>query len=152
MARIATKQKSKSRVPATSKYDFRKLFRLRYQNQLTLDEISELSGVPRSTLSMWYAEVDKFIKNPEALSIYDRNKPQFLKAIEYELLSELMDTDKRKKASLNNVAYAFQQIHVARRLEEGLSTGNLAVNVEKTLQTAHEKAQKMRDKLSKSAV
>lgn len=151
MARTA-KTKIKSNVPTTSKYDFRKLFRLRYQNQLTLDEISELSGVPRSTLSMLYAEVDKFIKNPEALTIYDCNKPQFLKSMEYTLLQEMMDEDKRKKASLNNVAYAFQQIHVARRLEEGLSTGNLAVNVEKTLQNAHEKAQKMRDKLSESAV
>ncbi|NIT59309.1 MAG: hypothetical protein GWN00_24725, partial [Aliifodinibius sp.] len=103
---------------------------LRYQNQLSLDQISKLVQVPKSTLNDWFKPIDKLIKNPEALTIYDNNKAGFLKAIEFELLNDLTDADRRKKASLNNVAYAFQQIHVARRLEEGLSTGNLAVNVE----------------------
>ncbi len=127
--------------------DFRKLFKLRYQNQLSLDQISKLVQVPKSTLNDWFKPIDKLIKNPEALTIYDNNKAGFLKAIEFELLNDLTDADRRKKASLNNVAYAFQQIHVARRLEEGLSTGNLAVNVERTLQKAHESASKMRDKI-----
>ena len=36
---------------------------------------------------------------------------------------------KVQKASLNNVAYAFSQIHTARRLEEDKSTSNQSVKV-----------------------
>jgi DNA-directed RNA polymerase specialized sigma24 family protein len=148
---MAAKRSKSKTLPATADIDFKKLFKLRYYNQLSLGQISDLTGVSKSTLQYWFSPVDKFIKNPKELEIYKNNKEEFLQSLEYELLTDLLDTDKRKKASLNNVAYAFQQIHVARRLEQGLSTGNLAVNVEKSLTTAHEKAQKMRDKLSKSA-
>ena len=50
---------------------------------------------------------------------------QILTGIEAELLRHLADPDRLKKASINNLAYAFYQINNARRLEEGRSTQNL---------------------------
>lgn len=124
---------------------------MRYENGLSLRQIGDMVGVPHQTLHVWFKAVDNLIKHPDELSIYKNNRADFLSSMEYELLTDLMDSQRRKKASLNNVAYAFQQIHVARRLEEGLSTGNLAVNVGKSLTSAHEKAKKQRAKLSESA-
>ena len=131
--------------------DFKKLIKLRYYNGLSLQEISDMTDTPTSTLHCWFKPIDNLIKHPDELEIYKNNKSYFLESLEYELLTDLMDTQRRKRASLNNTAYAFQQIHVAGRLERGLSTGNLAINVEKSLTNAHEKAKKQRDKLSNSA-
>jgi len=131
----------------TKDYTFRDLLNFRFQNQLTLRQISDLTGIPHQTLFHWYKPIHAFIKNPDKLDIYKNNKAQFLSAVEYELLANLLDKKKIKDASLNNLAYAFQQLFNARRLEEGLSTGNLAVNVERKLQEAHEKASEMRDKI-----
>lgn len=50
-----------------------------------------------------------------------------MSAAEEQLIASLLDPDKIAKASLNNVAYAFQQIHTARRLEEGKSTENKSI-------------------------
>lgn len=161
------KKKSKSSKPATKlpavrvkslapsdkhNVDFKKLIKLRYYNGLSLDKISDLSGVPTSTLHVWFQPIDKLIKHPDELEIYRHNRADFLASLEYELLTDLMDETRRQKASLNNVGFVFDKIHMARRLERGLSTGNLAVNVEKSLTSAHEKAQKQRDKLRESAV
>jgi hypothetical protein len=131
--------------------DFKKLIKLRYYNGLSLAEISAASGVPKSTLGVWFKPVDNLIKHPDELELYRNNRDTFLSSLEYELLSDLMDGTRRKKASLNNTGFVFDKIHQARRLEEGLSTGNLAVNVEKSLTDAHAKAQNQRDKLSDSA-
>ena len=42
-------------------------------------------------------------------------------------VASLTDPETLKKASLNNRAYAFTQVHQARRLEEGKSTENVNV-------------------------
>ena len=63
------------------------------------------------------------------------------------MLQDLSSEDKRAKASLNNVAYAFNQIHTARRLEEGKSTaGGVTVNIELTYQEATKASRELRMK------
>jgi len=64
----------------------------------------------------------------QSLEAYQDNKVALLSAIEQEMLSLLLDTNKTKKATLGNVAYAFTQLHQARRLEAGQSTGNLSLH------------------------
>jgi len=63
----------------------------------------------------------------QSIEAYQDNKVALLSAIEQEMLSLLLDTDKTKKATLGNVAYAFTQLHQARRLETNLSTANIAL-------------------------
>jgi DNA-directed RNA polymerase specialized sigma24 family protein len=128
-----------------------KALKLHFQHGLSYAEISRQLGCSRQYISKVLKPFKNLVKNPQILDVYRQNRSDLLNATELELVLDLLDSTRRKKASLNNVAYAFQQIHNARRLEEGLSTGNLAINVAKSLTTAHEKAQKMRDKLRKSA-
>lgn len=61
------------------------------------------------------------------LNAYRKNRTELFTITERELMGSLLDPDKIAKASLNNVAYAFQQVHTARRLEEGKSTENKSI-------------------------
>ncbi len=64
----------------------------------------------------------------QSIEAYQDNKVALLSAIEQEILSLLLDTDKQKKASLGNVGYVFTQLHQARRLEFGQSTQNISLH------------------------
>ncbi len=63
----------------------------------------------------------------DKLEAYRAHRVAALESIEEGLLSELVNEDRMKKATLGNVAYAFTQIHNARRLEAGESTANLSL-------------------------
>ena len=56
------------------------------------------------------------------------------------VLGKLMEEGKLKSASLNNVAYAFQQVMNARRLESGQSTSNIGISIEQRLAKATTKS------------
>ncbi len=66
--------------------------------------------------------------NGERLENYRKHKVQILECIEDKLLSELCNPARVKKATLGNVAYAFEKVHIARRLEAGESTQNLGLH------------------------
>lgn len=61
------------------------------------------------------------------LQSYRKNRSELFTMVEREMMASMLDPEAVAKASLNNRAYAFQQIHTARRLEEGKSTENHAV-------------------------
>lgn len=62
----------------------------------------------------------------ESSTAYVENKSAILSATEKKILDELTDRKKIKKANLSSLAYAFSQIYGANRLEQGLSTQNIA--------------------------
>ena len=108
--------------------DTNKLLKLRLEKHLTYDQISELTGMPKTTVYERLSWFEKLVKDPEQLQAYREQRGVLLSGVEAQLLTELANSDKLEKASLNNVAYAFGQIHMARRLEEGKSTSNLSVH------------------------
>ena len=57
-----------------------------------------------------------------------------------------------KNASLNNVAYSYNQIHTARRLEQGLGGGGVTVSIEVVYQDAEAEAKALRKKHGKVQV
>ena len=67
-----------------------------------------------------------FLNNPEIIQAYENNKPDILSAAELILLSDILDSKKREKATQGNAAYAFDKIATHNRLERGLSTENVA--------------------------
>ncbi len=144
---MAAKSKQSSLPAKPQAPNFKKLFDLRFKNKLSFDQISDISKIPKSTLHTWFAPIEKILKGAGSLDLVDSSRASLLGALEFKILIEMMDKARLKKASINNLAYAFQQLYNARRLELGLSTGNLAINVEKDLTKAHEKAQNQRDKL-----
>lgn len=72
----------------------------------------------------------KLLDKPEHVKAYTDNRTKVLEAVEGQLVGDLTDPERRKRASLNNVAYAFQQVHQARRLESNLSTENTDIHVQ----------------------
>jgi len=114
-------------VPAvTERYepDLVDIIRWKVQNGLNWVEISRMTGIPRTTLRERFQAVVTML-DPKRLEEYRGSRIQILTGIEAELLRHLADPDRLKKASINNLAYAFYQINNARRLEEGRSTQNL---------------------------
>ena len=72
----------------------------------------------------------KLLANPELDQAYADNRVDLLNSAERILLSTLIESDKLKDASLNNVAYSLKQIHDMRRINADLSTGNEAIKIE----------------------
>ncbi len=151
MPEQATANNSLSDKPVNN-LDLVKAVRLRLRRNLTYQEIADKLGVPKSTVYDRINEVLGLIDDPEANQAYHSNMVSMLRGAERVLIGHMLDPGRLKKASVNNLAYAFQQIHNARRLESGLSTENVDVMVQyeavsKERQQQARAAQKIRQRL-----
>lgn len=114
--------------PTRQKIDVAKALKLRLQGN-TFEEIGAIFAVSRSAVQQALQNFDDFLKqaNPGELTAYSENRADMFTVVERHLTGLLLDADKGRKASLNNVAYALDKVHNARRLETGQSTGNISV-------------------------
>lgn len=130
MPRKATKtipndaERSIDRRP--TRLDVAQVWKLRVVNRLSLAEIARTLGVAKSTVHAALQRIQELIPDPEIVAAYRDVRPTLLTAVEQRLLASLTDEDAITKATLNNRAYAFQQVFHARRLEAGESTANIA--------------------------
>jgi len=103
---------------------------LRLQRGWSYPEIARHLGIATSTLQdglgAFKALLDQ-IQDGVSLDTYTRTRRELLTAVEMQLLMDLTDAEKRKKATLGNVAYALQHVHNIRRLESGQSTENISI-------------------------
>ncbi|HAR34254.1 MAG TPA: hypothetical protein DCR95_09265 [Desulfobacter sp.] len=111
------------------KFDLAEAIKLRIQNKLSFGELAKYYGVPKQTIHSRFKVFLRIVDDPELNDAYSESRAQILNGTERVLVSYLTDSQKLKDASLNNVAYAFQQVTTARRLEEGLSTQNISNNI-----------------------
>ena len=102
-------------------------YKLRYQNGLTFCQIGKHFGVKASSVVQRLQRLSALMHSKEQAFEYEAVKPQLLSSVEQQLLASLASPDKIEKATLNNVAYAFTQIHMAKRLEENKSTANVGI-------------------------
>lgn len=114
-------------VKGQEKINLVECWRLRVQKKLSYREIAAYFNCNESSVIRACQRLATLIPDPEAVDAYRSVKADLLDAAEMELMASLMQPEKMEKASLNNVAYAFQQIHNAGRLERGESTSNLSV-------------------------
>jgi hypothetical protein len=91
------------------------------------DDLAARFDLPRSTIHERLKGVFDLL-DPERLEAYEANRAQVLSAVELDMLNLLADPERQAKASLNNVGYVYTQIQQSRRLEQGLSTTNLALH------------------------
>ena len=110
-----------------NRVDIGKALKLRFQNNLSFQEIGKQLGVTGDAVHKRLKKFKKLISDPEANKAYEENKTNFLAAAEQELLVNLVDDKKIKDASLNNIAYAFQQVSNFNRLAQDKSTQNLDI-------------------------
>jgi len=104
------------------KIDVSKALKLRIKNHLTYEEIAAHFGCSRQAIYEKLKTFVKYVENPEAIQAFEDNKAEILSSVEQVMISKILDEDKLQKASLNNVAYAFTQIHTANRLQRGQAT------------------------------
>ncbi len=111
---------------AAKPYTLKSLVEYRLEGK-TLTEIARLYGKSKQAIQQRLKGVWELLDR-EALETYRERRADLLTLAEQDLLSLLVNPEKQKKASLNNVAYALWQVFQARRLEEGQSTVNLALH------------------------
>ena len=110
-------------------FDVLKAYRLRVLNRLSYQEIADQLGEPKSSVYKALAQLVALTHDQERMEQYEEIRPALLSAAEERLLASLVDEEAIQKATLNNRAYAFQQLHTARRLEQGKSTSNQALSL-----------------------
>lgn len=93
---------------------------------LSYREIGELMGVSKQAIHQAIKKFEKILLPKEQLDVYRDKKTEILDSVEFELMNEMLDSEKRKKASLNNVAYSLGTLHGINRLEKGQSTSNIS--------------------------
>ena len=98
---------------------------LRFVNKLTYKQIGEKYGVSAQAVEQRISRFKEKFGDSEEIQQHTSNRDGILTVVEREILSRIVDPSKLEKATINNLAYAFQQVFNARRLEEGKSTANL---------------------------
>ena len=127
------------------KLDIMQVLKLRDVHGLKWADISKQLGYSEPYIIKVYQDFRKIMPSHEISESYDANRTNLLSGMEYKMLQNMSNEDKLQKASLNNVAYAFNQIHSARRLEEGKGVaGGVTVNIEVAYQEATELSKALR--------
>lgn len=136
------------------KVDVKQALILRFQHGLPYQKIADQLECSKNAVWKALKPLEKLIRDPNLIEAYERQRVPILTGAEIQLLEQMGDPAALKGAKVNQLAYAFSQIHSARRLEEGLSTGNFDVklNVEKIYTEALEKTQKDEAQLRELAV
>lgn len=119
------------------KLDLAQVWRQRLINRLPITEIARIHGVSKQAISQACQRLDEIVPDLETLHAYREVKPALFDAVEQRLMASLVDPEAIAKASLNNRAYAFTQIHTAGRLERGQSTANVGL-LSKMIEGVHE--------------
>ena len=85
-------------------------------------DIAKVIGKSPQTVSRAIQKFGEYFDCLKDIEEYRANKSDLFDAAELRILKSLMDGDKISKATLNQAAYAFQQLHNAGRLERGQAT------------------------------
>lgn len=110
--------------------DVAEALKMRLVNKLSYRDIASRYGVSKQAVMRALERFLKILpKDISELTAFQDTKSQLLTAAELKLLSKIVDDKTLKGASLNNAAYAFQQVFNANRLEGGKSTENASIQL-----------------------
>ena len=107
------------------KIDLTEAVKLRYKHLLSYQQIADRFNVTKQAVQQRLATISKLLPHHDEIETYRQNKSQMLDALEYKVYNEMLDPDKLKDASFNNLAYGFQNISTQNRLEKGLVTSRI---------------------------
>ncbi len=108
------------------KLDPFEVYKLRLQNRLTFPQIAGIFGCSAQAAHQCFTKFSEALGETGDVEAYTNAKQALFSQAEERLIASCLDPDKLAKASLNNIAYAFTQIHTALRLETGKSTQNIS--------------------------
>ena len=109
------------------KYDFSTMWKLRFKHNMSLQQIADKLGCHKSTVSRRLENHIKLLPNADEIRSYQEDKSQYLSGLELMTYNEMCNPQKLKDASFNNLAYGYNTLFNANRLESGKSTGNISV-------------------------
>ena len=124
-----TETPTKPPLVTKSSVDIAQALHLRLDKGLSLNKISKLMNVPWTTFYEAVKPVLSLIENPERLEAFRQHKSSLIGNVQALLVESMSDKEKLKKASINNLAYAFGQMDNAYRLEQGQATANIAIKL-----------------------
>jgi predicted DNA-binding protein (UPF0251 family) len=110
--------------------DLKKAVHLRYTKGLSYQDIANTLGAAKSTVFNALQPFERLIKTKAEVQVFNANHVGILEGLLLELSANIADPAKLKKASLNNVAYAYDRIFNALRLLQDKSTANIATRSE----------------------
>lgn len=111
-----------------NRIDIQRAFKLRYQNNLSYQEIADIFNVSKQAVHERLTNFLKILPDKQVIETYRLNKAALMESVQLKHLEALHDQARLEKASLNNVAYAFSQLDNAIRLEQNKPTSNVAVH------------------------
>ena len=115
-------------VRSDSMIDLPRAIKMRFLNGNTYTEIGKLFNVSKQAIEQALRPFKRLMADQNSLQAYNDNYKSILKNANMVLMGGMLDPDKLKDASLNNVAYAFNTVANHQRLEEGKSTDNIGVS------------------------
>lgn len=131
------------------KVDVAKALQLRHSNNLTDAEIAKHFDCTRQAVQQALKRFNKILLPASELQAYQEKKAGILESVEATLVSDLVDSKRRQKASLNNTAYALAQVANMTRLEKGLSTSNVAyVDMTNSLEEIQQQRKQLEEALA----
>lgn len=102
--------------------DLPEAIKLRYKHNMSYQQIADRFNVTKQAVHQRLSQITELLPNSEVIEAYRANKSLILEGLEQVLVSKMLDPDKLKDASLNNIGYTFQQVATQNRLEKGLAT------------------------------
>ena len=127
----SNKQETAKKAPskyASVKYsiDVRKALTLRLKNHLSYGAIARELGASENGVYKALTPFIDALSDPVAIQAFEQNEGGLISAAKMKIYSFMVGDDALKKASLNNLAYAYSQIDTVKRLEEGKATAHIA--------------------------
>ena len=115
----------KTKVKLTAD-ELRRAYDLRYKNKLSYGEIGKQLDRNKSTIYDALKRFELVLGDKAEVETFKEHEAHLIDGARWKILCNLSDDDRLKKASVNNLAYAFQSMYNAQRLERGESTSNIA--------------------------
>jgi len=126
VARVKT-NKLVNKLPKKSyKFDIGQALALRLNNGLSYEQIGKQLGVSNVAIYKGLKPFLEALSDPGAIQAFESNEPKLISAAKAKIFTQIVNDEVLKKASLNNLAYAYDKLNYVKRLEEDKSTANIA--------------------------
>ena len=106
--------------------DIEQALDLKFNKNMTDKEVGAVFGVSQQVMNNRLRRFKNLLLNKDELQAYENNKVKILTSAEIRLMQDIVDKERRDKASLNNTAYALTAVSNINRLEQGKSTSNIS--------------------------
>ena len=106
-------------------FDLYQAFSMRFNKHMPYRDIAKILNVPKSNVYYHLKRFEDLLKNNRKVEIYQNNKRQFINAGQFEMFCDILDKDKRKKATIGNAGYVWDKFMHWGNIEEGKATENI---------------------------